>query len=125
MKRFANFIFVFVLVNIIFTACGNEQEKNIFSEETNESSLTEIKNICDLVDIIDMMFNEANMFKEVDFNDLSELEKQKINDFKKKYTRITELAEKKFPNAEGAEECPNYKKYTISDLNNLKKLGVE
>jgi hypothetical protein len=36
-----------------------------------------------------------------------------------------ELAEKKFPNAEGAEECSNYKKHRIRDLNNLKKLGVE
>ncbi len=124
-KIFANFLVVFVFVNIMFTACSGEQEKNIVSEETNESSLPEIKTICDLVDIIDIMFNEANMFKEVDFNDLSELEKQKIGDFKKKYKRITELAEKKFPNAEGAEECSNYKKYTISDLNNLKKLGVE
>ena len=124
-KRLANFLVVFILANIMLTACGGEQEKNIVSEDTNESSFPEIKNICDLIDIIEIMFNEANMFKEVAFNDLSELEKQKIDDFKKKYKGIMELAEKKFPNAEGAEECSNYKKHTISDLNNLKKLGVE
>ena len=125
MKRLANLLVVFILANILLTACGGEQEKNIVSEDTNGSSFSEIKNICDLIDVIEIMFNEANMFKEVDFNDLSELEKQKIDDFKKKYNGITELAEKKFPNAEGAEECSNFRKYTISDLNNLKKLGVE
>ena len=122
MKRLANFLMVFIFASIMLFACGGEKERNVVLENTKESKLPEIKNICDLIDAIEIMFNEANMFKEIAFNDLSELEKQKIDDFKKKYKELEELAEKKFPNAEGAEECSNYKKHTISDLNNLEKL---
>lgn len=60
MKRLANLLVVFILANILLTACGVEQEQNIVSEDTNGSSFSEIKNICDLIEI---MFNEANMLK--------------------------------------------------------------
>jgi hypothetical protein len=59
-KRLANLLVVFILANILLTACGVEQEQNIVSEDTNGSSFSEIKNICDLIEI---MFNEANMLK--------------------------------------------------------------
>ena len=122
MNGLTNFLVVCILANIMLTACGGEKEKNIVSENTKESKLLEIKNICDLIDAIEIIFNEANMFKKISFNDLSELEKLKILDFIKKYQELEELAEKRFPNAEGSEECSSYKKYTISDLNNLEKL---
>ena len=122
MKKIANFLLVFILAGIMLPACGSEKEKNIVAVNTEESKLPEIKDICDLIDVIEIMFNEANILKEISFNDLSDLEKLKINNFKKKYKELEELAEKKFPNAESAEECSNYKKYTISDMKNLEKL---
>ena len=59
------------------------RKKNIVAVNTEESKLPEIKDICDLIDVIEIMFNEANILKEISFNDLSDLEKLKINNFKK------------------------------------------
>ena len=59
------------------------RKKNIVAVNTEESKLPEIKDIGDLIDVIEIMFNEANILKEISFNDLSDLEKLKINNFKK------------------------------------------
>ena len=82
----------------------------------------DIDNICDLLAAFETVFAEAIMFEERSYNDLFELDKQKIDDLRKKYKELNELGNKKFPNAEGAEECPNYKDISSINPNTINKL---
>ena len=108
MKKLKNLLVVFILANIMLTACGGEKEKNIVSENTKDIQFSDIRTICDLLDAFEIVFDQAIIFKERSFSDLSEIEKLKIDDLKKKYKKLNDFANKSFPNAKGKEECPNY-----------------
>jgi hypothetical protein len=113
MRKGISFLSLLFLVLIFAISCGRKAE---------DIRLSDLKTACDYVTAMTDVFDEAQIIiKDTKhWEDLNNLQKEKLKILRNKLDEISEAAKKKFTKAE-AKECSNYKKMVekAKKLNNV------